>query len=288
MFVPPKADIGAAMHTSDLHFDEDTYLASNPDVNRAVMQGQFRSGLDHFLTFGHSENRPGVTIDPAVLAPALPHPPEHLRLRVHGARELDGYLRLGQVVANDIDQLLVDGSLTVADDARVLDFGSGPGRVAMWLRPRHPKWKLFATDIDAEAIVWAQTNLSSIARFECNKSLPPLHYPDGYFDFVYSISIFTHLPEDMQSAWLAELSRITRPGGQLVLTTHGEHLLRGSMTASGFLYTVGRGTDGLPSFYQTSYQTAEYVKREWQRYFTVEKIIPRGLARHQDLVICRR
>jgi len=43
--------------------------------------------------------------------------------------------------------------------------------------------------------------------------MPPMSYEDNMFDFVYSISIFTHLPEDMQFAWLQELQRITKPGG---------------------------------------------------------------------------
>jgi len=42
------------------------------------------------------------------------------------------------------------------------------------------------------------------------------------FDFIYAFSVFTHLSESGQVAWLAELSRILRPGGYLLMTTHGE------------------------------------------------------------------
>lgn len=273
-------------HVSE--FDEETYLARNPDVKQAVAAGEFRSGFEHFLTFGRAENRPGVAIGPAATTPSVPEPPAHLRRRVHGAKDLESYLRIGQIVADDLNHLMKDGTISVARDAKVLDFGCGPGRVAIWLRQQHPDWNLFATDIDAEAIHWARTNLSAVARFERNASMPPLHYADGYFDFVFSISIFTHLPEHIQSLWLSELARVTRPGGQLALTTHGEQLLRSRMPKSGFRYVVRCGTDGLPAFYQTSYQTPDYIRRRWQRYFTIEKIIPRGLARHQDLVICRK
>lgn len=276
-------------NATGLEFDEQTYLARNPDVAAAVGAGRFASGLDHFMKFGRHEHRPGVTVDPTRHDNADPHPPEHLRLRVHGGRDLEGYLRVGQVVSGDLDRLLESGELRIPQGARVLDFGSGPGRVVTWFRRGHPNWQFFGTDIDAEAIDWAQSHLGGIATFACNESMPPLRYSDGYFDFIYSISIFTHLPEEMQTAWLRELTRVTKKGGCLVLTTHSEDLLPKSvsMPAEGFYYSVGPGTDGLPGFYQTSFQTNEYIRREWSKYFTIEKIIKRGVANHQDLVVCR-
>ena len=274
--------------TKQLPFDEAAYLACNPDVERAVASGQFASGFDHFMKFGRHENRRGVTVDPTSVGSPLPQPPEHLRVRVHGGRDLDGYLQLGQTITQDLNQLVRVNAVQLPAAPRVLDFGCGPGRVATWLTLHHPDWDLVGTDIDEEAIAWAGANLASVASFECNPPMPPLRYSDRHFDFVYSISIFTHLPEDMQSAWLKELSRVTREGGYLVLTTHGEHLLPFAMPASGFYYSVGPGTDGLPGYYQTSYQTHAYIERTWAKYFHVERIIPRGLAGHQDIVICRK
>jgi ubiquinone/menaquinone biosynthesis C-methylase UbiE len=274
--------------STTLAFDEETYLACNPDVQLAVANGQFTSGFDHFLKFGRRENRRGVTVDPLSGHGAAPHPPEHLRLRVHGGRDLDGYLQLGQIISQDINHLLQAQAISVPADARVLDFGSGPGRVATWLKAQHANWEISGTDIDAEAIAWARANLANIATFECNQPMPPLHYPDEHFDFTYSISIFTHLPEEMQNAWLQELARVTKRGGYLALTTHSEKLLPPSVTMStdGFYYSVGTGTDGLPGFYQTSFQTSDYIRRVWSKFFGIERIIPRGLAKHQDLVVC--
>jgi hypothetical protein len=42
----------------DADFDEQDYLAANPDVASAVGKGQFRSGWEHFETFGRKEGRP--------------------------------------------------------------------------------------------------------------------------------------------------------------------------------------------------------------------------------------
>ena len=275
---------------ADSTFDENTYLERNPDVRRAVESGQFKSGFDHFMKFGRFEGRGGVRIDPMARENAGRYPPEHLRLRVHGGRDLAGYLSLGETIARDLDQLLEEKLVEVPATANVLDFGCGPGRVATWFKPKHHEWNFHGTDIDPEAIGWAREHLASIATFDVNDASPPLRYADGYFDFIYSISIFTHLPEDMQSAWLAELARVTRPGGYLALTTHGENLLpkRMRMPQSGFYYSVGDGTDGLPEFYQTSFQTRTYVERIWSKYFDIENILERGLAEHQDMVICRK
>lgn len=271
-------------------FDEQAYLEQNPDVKSAVANGQFMSGFDHFMKFGKFENRQGVNVGDVLEGLGSHQPPEHLRFRVHGGRDLAGYLRLGETIARDLNRLLDDRIIRAPEAAKVLDFGCGPGRVVTWFKPGHADWEFHGTDIDAEAIDWARENLPTIANFAVNKALPPLSYANDCFDLIYSISIFTHLPEDMQSAWLAELARVTRPGGFLALTTHGENLLpkQLKMPEHGFFYSKGDGTQGLPEFYQTSFQTAQYIEREWSKHFCVERIIKRGLAEHQDMVICRK
>ncbi|AFZ42321.1 hypothetical protein PCC7418_0072 [Halothece sp. PCC 7418] len=44
-------------------FSEETYLAENPDVADAVANGDFVSGLEHFLAFGLNEGRSGTGYD---------------------------------------------------------------------------------------------------------------------------------------------------------------------------------------------------------------------------------
>lgn len=45
------------IEANEQDFDEQGYLASNPDVARAVSLGEFQSGLEHFKRFGHDEKR---------------------------------------------------------------------------------------------------------------------------------------------------------------------------------------------------------------------------------------
>ena len=53
------------------------------------------------------------------------------------------------------------------------------------------------------------------STFEANNALPPLLFPDCAFDLVFAISVFTHLDEQYQLAWLAELRRVAQPGAIL-------------------------------------------------------------------------
>ena len=38
-------------------WDEDSYLLSHNDVNRAVDQGTFKDGLSHYISYGKNQNR---------------------------------------------------------------------------------------------------------------------------------------------------------------------------------------------------------------------------------------
>jgi SAM-dependent methyltransferase len=54
---------------------------------------------------------------------------------------------------------------------------------------------------------------------------PPLPYDESSFELVYALSVITHLPEDLQHAWVAECRRVLEPGGFLLFSTLGEYYL---------------------------------------------------------------
>ena len=137
-----------------------------------------------------------------------------------------------------------------------------------------------------------QAFLSGRGTFAVNATMPPLPYPDRFFDFVYSISIFTHLPESMQFAWLGEINRVLKVGGEAVISTHSFGAPRKrkeeKLIAHGFHHGGGKGAEGLPDFYQTSYHTREYIEREWPKVIAVESFVEKGVNKDQNLVLCRR
>jgi SAM-dependent methyltransferase len=157
--------------------------------------------------------RPGrpATVDGA------PLPPRRLMVRVAGTADGEWFLRSGRAA---YDAIAAHVPVTELDS--VLDFGCGCGRVTRY-------WSDFTgavsgSDVSAKAIEWCRAHLS-FARFETNAPAPPLAFADESFDLVYALSVFTHLPADLQLAWRDELHRVLRPGGALLVTTHGRSYL---------------------------------------------------------------
>jgi len=228
----------------------------------------------------------------------FPLPPARLRYRVHGALDPESFVETGRIVANDIRSLCAGANFELKNFEKVLDFGCGSGRVIRNLFKDLCHGELHATDIDEEMINWCKTNLPAI-NWHINGFHPPLPYEDATFDFVYAISVFTHLDESYQDEWLAELQRITQPGALLLLTVHGEsvfgrlpevHLKE--LGRRGILFatkTTGRfKLDQLPDFYQTAFHTRDYIVRHWARWFDLVEYIPQGINNHQDAVLLRR
>jgi ubiquinone/menaquinone biosynthesis C-methylase UbiE len=104
----------------------------------------------------------------------------------------------------------------------ILDWGCGPARVV-----RHfptllgASSEIHGTDYNPETIAWCRENIPGV-NFSINQLNPPTDYPNARFDLIYGISIFTHLSEANHQHWFEELMRISKPGGILLLTTHGE------------------------------------------------------------------
>lgn len=225
-------------------------------------------------------------------------PPPILRYRVHRAFDAESYLQNGQTIA----RCLVDALNAHGVDLKhmvVLDFACGPGRVISELAGATESCALHGSDIDAEAIAWATENLSSLAEFSTNTTSAPTDYPDAMFDVIYSVSLFTHLNAAAQDEWLAEMQRLLKPDGTLLVTTHGRFTLdsctpaeRATLQRDGIVYrTDHKGrfkVDGLPDFYQTTFHTVDYVRRHWGRYFSIVQHIEGGLNGHQDMVLMRK
>jgi SAM-dependent methyltransferase len=108
--------------------------------------------------------------------------------------------------------------------ARVLDLGS-PKDFAVFLALRRD-YAVTAVDILPDAVAISERFARALRRSGptpgyvlseiCDgRKLP---YSDNAFDAVYSISVLEHIPDNGDSLAIAELVRVTKPGGRIVVT----------------------------------------------------------------------
>lgn len=95
---------------------------------------------------------------------------------------------------------------------RVLDVGTGPGTVAAAAVARGAR----VTAVDAEPSMVARAAMSVPEAEVRHALLPDLPFPDGAFDAVVGNFVLNHVGRP--AAALAELRRVTAPGGRTALT----------------------------------------------------------------------
>jgi SAM-dependent methyltransferase len=143
-------------------------------------------------------------------------PPEDVHSMTRGALAAAGGLYEADLV---VDALIGAGA-DMSDMKAGLDFGSSSGRVLRVLYAAYPEASWYGCDPNERAIAWASEVLPGI-EFFVNDDAPPLPLKDGSLDLVYAISIWSHFAPDLGLSWFDEMRRIIRPGGHLVVTTHG-------------------------------------------------------------------
>lgn len=226
-------------------------------------------------------------------------PPLDLAYRV-GALEgteapLELYDRIGRETHDQIVSLLpAEWSW---EGKRMLDFGCGAGRtVRHFFAEASHGGELWGADIDERSVAWLRENLSPPAQALVNDELPPIDRPDGSYDLIWAVSVFTHLTESW-SAWLLEMHRLLDEGGLLVATFMGEQMsqwLAGepweeNRVGMNVLHTWQSWEEGGPSVLHSEW----WVREHWGRAFEVVEIDSRPsmegqLASHSWAVLRKR
>jgi ubiquinone/menaquinone biosynthesis C-methylase UbiE len=225
-----------------------------------------------------------------------PIPPIALRARTGGV----GIKKFLSASAHYVDRALAAAGRPLESFQSVLDFGCGCGRTLVPLaRAANPATKIHGTDVDADAIKWLQRHHPEL-KLGINHFVPPLPYPDGSFDLVYSVSVFTHLDESSQFAWLAELRRVLRSDGLAALTIHGSRAFdqftrdemvgairsapqriasHGSLEEAGFVYESAEPSrwNALRfmdrSGWGLAFHSRDYVRDRWGDFFSSVRIL---------------
>ncbi|WP_169154371.1 class I SAM-dependent methyltransferase [Brasilonema bromeliae] len=238
-----------------------------------------------------------------------PIPPMENRVRVGAHYKIGGFLKSGRNCYEPIKKSIVTYQSNQINHLKILDFGAGCGRTLQFFYPDIPK--IFATDVDSSAINYLSKAFPE-ANASCNQYDPPLKYDDNFFDTVYSVSIWTHLPVSKQKPWLNEISRILKPNGLALITVLGDFSLTIKKTKNmnldvtpeklekeGILYLEYPGVNlssemrnklfpGIDQSYGTTYHSEKYIREEWSDNFEVLDIQKGVIDNLQDLVILRK
>jgi len=119
-------------------------------------------------------------------------------------------------------RIFLDHYRLVADDiaaacprGRILDVGTGPGRLLSALHARAPDLELTGVDISAAMVATARRNMARAGLAEVvdirEAAAGRLPFPDDSFDAVVSTGAIHHWKDP--AAGLAEVHRVLRPGG---------------------------------------------------------------------------
>ena len=155
--------------------------------------------------------------------------------------------------------------LGVARGARVLDVGS-PKDLAIHLA-RHRALHVVSTDILEEEVASSRRSASA-QRLDARgagtveaevQDGRALTYPDASFDAAFSVSVLEHIPERGDSDAIAELLRVVRPGGRVVVTTPFSPVYRETFVEG----PVYERQEASRNFFERHYDMATLRERLW-------------------------
>lgn len=130
----------------------------------------------------------------------------------------------------------------LTDYANVLDFGCGTATLTIMAKEYRPLIKITGIDIDKSILAKANEKINSkklnmiLAAYNGER----LPFEDSGFDRVISCLVFHHLETPVKQKVLAELFRITKKDGQLIIADFG----RSDSWLQRLLFNMIRGLDG--------------------------------------------
>jgi SAM-dependent methyltransferase len=141
-----------------------------------------------------------------------------------GEQSVIRYFESGYGDANQIYHTVLS-LLPHTKEPRVLDFAAGFGRVSRHLATIMSTVRFTVSDIHQPAVEFHRSTL----RIDALKSeaVPrDFSLPKDEFDFIFSLSFFSHMPNTLFFDWLQLLFSALKPDGYLLFTTHGDATMK--------------------------------------------------------------
>ena len=256
----------------------------------------------------------GVLEYPKLAESYPPMPPAELRATVCGGLPLASHLYTGTEDFKMLGELFELFAQRPLPSLRsVLDFGCGCARVLRWFQVALPMVPRYGADVREQTIVWCQQNL--VGTYARTATMPPLPFATASMDLTYALSVFSHLSREQNLAWMAELARVTKPDGRILVSTHGsfalalcarsaEHqstlqitaeeardILRG-LPSQSFAHrvlptSIRESADGVADDYGQAFFNEVFARDHWSPMTEFLGCVPCGLNLFQDMYALR-
>lgn len=95
---------------------------------------------------------------------------------------------------------------------RILDLGCGQGR---WLSLFEKRYHAVAIGLDLSEHAIQACKRKGLKAYLA--SITQIPFENDYFDFVSSIAVLLHLPDDLKEKTVAEIFRVLKPGGKVIM-----------------------------------------------------------------------
>lgn len=183
---------------------------------------------------------------------------------------------------------------------RMMEMGAATGRVLRHYACQSDTDEIWATDINHRHIKWLASYMPRNVMPLAVPALPNLPIPDNHLDAILAYSVFTHI-DTFETAHLAELRRVLRPGGVAILTVHTESTWEAAgdkddPSVQGFRTRLEKIipdfeksiteplAEGRSQYRYTEvgpyrgqvWHSTSYLETVWSRFFNILKIEPRG------------
>ena len=147
--------------------------------------------------------------------------PETEGLTLHWASQYDIFSRLMGMGANRANSRMVIELAQVKPGDKVLDVGCGTGNLTLTAKTSSgASGAVYGIDASPEMIEVARKKAKQAGadvRFDV-ALIEKIPFPDATFDVVVSRLVIHHLPDDLKRKGFAEIFRVLKPGGHLLVT----------------------------------------------------------------------
>jgi hypothetical protein len=224
-----------------------------------VSDSDFAAQVASFATAPTLDRLPDV-VD--VRATPPPNPPEEIQVKFVGTSYAGAYAEAESFVRVSDDFARKHGPGPFSSLRRIVDFGSGWGRITRTLLLKTEPSKLFAVDVDQQMTALLNTTLPGVNAMTVTPE-PPTVLGDGAIDAVLAFSVFSHLSGPAHEAWATEFGRLVAPGGVVAITVLDEAFF--TQVANAQAAVAAGAEDGFSAGLATTFPDLERARAAFGR-----------------------